>query len=1488
MYCKMPYPLSSSKGYGGGAGSSGLGYSSIPSTSYLPGFSSVVFGGHNFSSGRSPLYGGSSAGSLGLLGLSSYSMPSLPTYSHVSPYAAASTGYVTYGGYSSAATTGPKSYYSPLPTISEHSSGASSSNRRRGQKTYIPVLPLPTDAGNRPAFYTSAGVKTLYTEDIDVTTPRKTATPSEIARKRSGEGFGTIRRGRTVIRLETKKLKESPYVPQENGEQKETPATTEDAKPKEKESTVQNTTIPLISEPEKPSDTAAAAVTREVAEDTTAPTKDYSQVSKWYEEEIRKPMKKEKNAGDKFREKYMVRSRKSKHAGYRRPTLSDIRAQKAVVMKEIEERLKKLTDATPPGQAVPEEMKVEAEKLEKDKERLARLDKKMARRFSRALKKAVGTGEAESSDDESLCVDRQATVKSGRKLSSVTISADLPALCDGEDGAGSIQSQRLTRKQTKRFFFPQEASSVVQPEIIDTSAYAEPQDLFEKNILAQRQTIKTRATQKKCAVINQRKSSASDLEIPTNVLSDKICDVEAKTLEPPEELSEEGKPPTPPTKSAPGSANTSGKKKKLVKKAGDPPAKRVPGNILQPLVVPPKDSDSILESPTEEEIESSKQSKKNSIGKVNGLVGNAQQGLKSPFLKNNLLGKPKPLVAPPNKLNKQPNKLTNDTTAAATGVGALPGKKIGEVKPKEEKPSSNTSSLNSKTSNDNKALAVKPVAELSSAAAVSSIINAEQTKQMTESVPTVVTVTAPSSQDKKLGGDEKASEAGKPIINETKTTTPPTLKNDKADSEKSDEKLNEGKKVAANEETKNPRGKNVAAEKEKVLPAVAKLKPKLALDNKSTSLDGLKPKLKLDGKSASFDANDDKKAGGADKGAADGKKPLMKQEAPANKKPVAPVAVKMAEKPKDAATTESAKTDKAQVESEKKTSNPPTDGKVPETQSKSANVEISAKGPTPVPKKELAHVDKKENSKPTEENLKPIKKVDEPEKLVKEQVAEVKQQQNNLKKVSPAADNESLAKQDLLPVKVEEKKQEKPKKVEAATSQELAAKLETKSEATQKNVAKTGNKKQEPAIVPKAKLEEKKVESTSPIKDKIEQQKKELAQKENKDEKKVDSATPTPLKGKPEEKKIEPQGEKIEAKTESPSSKAEPQDEKQKAGVKSPPAQQKVVPVPLQLKEKLGIKSPPLSPKLKDTGKKATTDALNPSADKKDLPQQQVSKVVNESKPVPVETKENETTALKEKSLPNGHLSPSPPSSPKGKGAAKPAPPNKQQAQKSPQTNEATQKDGGITKFADSNDVRSAKVENLGCNAEMTTNGPEKGKNDSAPAIPDGLPDNSAQMNKVGNLSTASASENLATVPPQSIEGNSGQKLDSVTITNTVASNEKSSVDNTGNTDATDAIKSKSTEDATAVAEPLHSSARQSLIRKSLKRGSPRHSSESSISSSGSSTSTAKTGMTPLSIFFCQRLKRLCCKYYMFVYILYDMLYLLLTSYCFILHILII
>lgn len=1389
----MPYPLSSTKSYGGGSGSSGLGsYSAIPTSSYMPGFS--FFGRHDYSSsGRTPFYGGSSAGSsLALLGLSSYSMPSIPSYPHVSPYAAASSSYGSYGSSSYGSSSSPKSYYTALPTISEHSSGSSpSGNKRRIPRTYIPVLPLPSTAGNRPALYSSSGVKTLYTEDIDVTTPRKSAVPAEISRKRSGgEGYGTIRRGRTVIRLETKKLKENPYLPTPPAEDKNDLPPTEE--PKQVEKVVED-----VATLDKEEENIEKPVELEPSEDNSQLSKDYSQVAKWYEEEMKKPIKTEKKAGDKFREKYMVHSKKNKYSGYRRPTLSDIRAQKAVVLKEIEERLKKLADAS--GADVPEELQAEAQKLEKDKERLARLDKKMAKRFSRALRKAehVSKPDGDTSDDESVCIDRQSTVKVARKLSVNALkSSDLPVNSDEEENEdGSIQGQRLTRKVTKRFFFPQEAISVVQPEIIEASVLAEPEDLFEKNILAQRQTVKMRSTQKKVAHINQRKSSASDLEIPGNLLSDKLCDVEMKPgiPETPEDLEETALTKIPSVKeNGPGSTNTSGKKKKFVKKVGDPPAKRVPGNILQPLITPPKDSDSILESPTEDEIEAVKQAlnKKNVVGKVNGLV-NAAQGLKSnPFLKNNLATKP--II--PNKFN---NKLTNDTRAGP--VGTLPGMKTGEVKSKAEiKPTSKPASIKDNIKNI-APVNNKPVVETASKATTETTkvaIIADDKKEMSN-LPQEVVV-PPAMVDKRM--DTKNT-------NNKGISLAVEVKNEKSEISKT--VVDVKKEVEAKPATNDEKITNVPAnEKGKPLTVIAKLKPKLALDNKSASLDGLKPKFKLDNKSSSFDASDDKKIDASGTKNQLINKELKQQEKKAQSPaPVTPPITKLApnEKPVQSppAFTQVSKVDDAVKVKEVAKPNEPTTGekKVPAQLKKPEVVDPEKKETiitsTPVPKKEVVNIDKKEIASPKEETLKPIKKIDEQSPPQKKPVA-VKDDKspsgldNNVKKISPKVDNESLAKQNLTPVKVEEKVQQKPGGDETKKS-------EGKASTDIKNVEecpKLELKKNEPVVTPKEKAEVK--------------------------------SPPLPPKDKsPEEKP------KAEAK-----------------GLKQMVA-------PLELKEKLDIKSPPMSPKTPKSPKKSEIPKPEPltssTANSVDLKKSdgnaptQTSKAINESK-------SPQSAASEPKSLPNGHLSPTPPSSPKGKGIAAAVIPQlatgKQAQQKSPQPSEATQKES-VTVSNTGGGVTSAKVENLGCSAETATNGPEKKKSDStSEAANTNLPDIPAQMNKLG---TASEKLTTSTAAAPEIGRNSDQKSISSTTTNTVGdtTNENSTtatVDSTSTNETaivpTDSTEKNGTENGDGEdIDTLPNSEFQSFIRKSLKRGSPRRSSESSLSSSGSSASTAKSGM---------------------------------------------
>ncbi|CAG7832352.1 unnamed protein product, partial [Allacma fusca] len=206
-----------------------------------------------------------------------------------------------YGGSYGSAYSGPPYITSPskkygsagLLPIHEHSSRHTRVSRvpqfNHISSNPITIIKSSNIAQSVPS---SKKIAVFNTEDIDVTTPRRssrdessdmtipsgqleedkldeeasTATPGEISRK--DQSFGTIRRGRTVIRIQTQHLKENPY---------------------------------LISE----------------------------------ERKDRKP---KKTTGEKLKEKWAIQSKKKKHSGYRRPSLSDIRAQQAALQREIEER----------------------------------------------------------------------------------------------------------------------------------------------------------------------------------------------------------------------------------------------------------------------------------------------------------------------------------------------------------------------------------------------------------------------------------------------------------------------------------------------------------------------------------------------------------------------------------------------------------------------------------------------------------------------------------------------------------------------------------------------------------------------------------------------------------------------------------------------------------------------------------------------------------------------------------------------------------------------------------------------------------------------------------------------------------------------------------------------------------------------------------------------------------------------------------------------
>lgn len=143
-----------------------------------------------------------------------------PSYysNHISSFTSPSTSYTPRGGVFSGYSSGlpllnlsprllpmpPRiNKYSPLlPTISETSSLPA-----------YPLRPLPRISSPRvvPAYRVPRPIN-IDTADIDVSTPRKRT--DRISRDRDDSQQGTIKRGRTVVRLHTKRLKENPGLAQ--------------------------------------------------------------------------------------------------------------------------------------------------------------------------------------------------------------------------------------------------------------------------------------------------------------------------------------------------------------------------------------------------------------------------------------------------------------------------------------------------------------------------------------------------------------------------------------------------------------------------------------------------------------------------------------------------------------------------------------------------------------------------------------------------------------------------------------------------------------------------------------------------------------------------------------------------------------------------------------------------------------------------------------------------------------------------------------------------------------------------------------------------------------------------------------------------------------------------------------------------------------------------------------------------------------------------
>ncbi|XP_023712889.1 serine/threonine-protein kinase pakA isoform X2 [Cryptotermes secundus] len=148
------------------------------------------------------------------------STPLPPSFysNHVSSFTSPSTSYTPRGGVYSGYSSGfsllnlsprllpmpPRvNKYSPLlPTISETSSLPA-----------FPLRPLPRISSPRvvPAYRAPRPIN-IDTADIDVSTPRKRT--DRISRDRDDSQQGTIKRGRTVVRLHTKRLKENPGLVQ--------------------------------------------------------------------------------------------------------------------------------------------------------------------------------------------------------------------------------------------------------------------------------------------------------------------------------------------------------------------------------------------------------------------------------------------------------------------------------------------------------------------------------------------------------------------------------------------------------------------------------------------------------------------------------------------------------------------------------------------------------------------------------------------------------------------------------------------------------------------------------------------------------------------------------------------------------------------------------------------------------------------------------------------------------------------------------------------------------------------------------------------------------------------------------------------------------------------------------------------------------------------------------------------------------------------------
>ncbi|OXA41891.1 putative protein kinase C delta type [Folsomia candida] len=480
----MPYPTKNSKysGTNSTSGGSNSGYSSSPfggGGNFLGRYDPYGSGSSPFPTGRSPLFGGSSYSSGSGYGLGSYGS------AFTSGGGGSAYGGSSYGGYSSVSKLGG------LATISEHSTlpSSASSAQRRLPRGYVPSSLYSTPSNYTPSSYTKKPAL-FDTENIDVTSPRKpatqpppsssstsesSATPGEITRDKT---FGTIKRGRTVIRIRTKNQKENPYLStDERNERAE-----ERKKEKDRDNLVQKLKDELRDE--FPADL------------------------------FQKPAPAAKKAaGDKFREKFMIQSKKKKYSGYRRPTLSDIRSEKDLLQKQLGERLALIAT----GSEITDELEDETERL---RERLAQLERRIDRRYSKALRNSMSTDEDSAAEDT---IERKGTLKL-KKSSSKNALKLMTKLDPSSDGAHKSnpttpsdedkKSPMLKRKATQKFFFPAEGASLVQPEIVDLEAITqpEPEDDFEKNILAHRTTVR-KLSHQNVKYIQPRKSSLDMVDI---------------------------------------------------------------------------------------------------------------------------------------------------------------------------------------------------------------------------------------------------------------------------------------------------------------------------------------------------------------------------------------------------------------------------------------------------------------------------------------------------------------------------------------------------------------------------------------------------------------------------------------------------------------------------------------------------------------------------------------------------------------------------------------------------------------------------------------------------------------------------------------------------------------------------------------------------------------------------------------------------------------